>query len=447
MPAQRDCKRSLEFLRKIQLNISGQFLNSHPVKHMTNMKKALILTVFLAAVTAQVLQARGQRFTISGKIDGIVKGDTLRFGRITLPGWEIEHAFDIVVEKDGEFKCKGTQEHDQFYLMEYFPADGAAPVCDRMGKNMVISGGDHITMDGTRDEVYYCTLGGGIYKDPALSAYLRASDSLDTARGSYARKIEEANAAGDHETAAMYGEKFNTFYNGNPGVERVRKLRKEYFDSNTGGNIFTLVEYISSMDYTPIETLKKQFDGFSRETRDSWYGKVYQKRMNSVEAISIGNQAPDFTLTMTDGSTVSKDGFSGKYLLIYHWGMCPGSLSIDRYVQDLFSKYRDRGLEVIGITESMQEIRDIWEKTKEGSSIPSLGIDDFKATLNGMLNHPWPDAELDTGHPENRKVSDMFLISGWPFFIFIGPDGKILARDFSEAFDQAKKILEEKFGE
>lgn len=124
----------------------------------------------------------------------------------------------------------------------------------------------------------------------------------------------------------MYGEKFNTFYNGNPGVERVRKLRKEYFDSNTGGNIFTLVEYISSMDYTPIETLKKQFDGFSRETRDSWYGKVYQKRMNSVEAISIGNQAPDFTLTMTDGSTVSKDGFSGKYLLIYHWGMCPGSL-------------------------------------------------------------------------------------------------------------------------
>lgn len=41
----------------------------------------------------------------------------------------------------------------------------------------------------------------------------------------------------------------------------------------------------------------------------------------------------------------------------------------------------------------------------------------------------------------------MFLISGWPFFIFIGPDGKILARDFSEAFGQAKKILEEKFGE
>ena len=61
-----------------------------------------------------------------------------------------------MVEKDGEFKYKGTQEHDQFYLMEYFPADGAAPVCDRMGKDMVISGGDHITMDGTRDEIYYC---------------------------------------------------------------------------------------------------------------------------------------------------------------------------------------------------------------------------------------------------------------------------------------------------
>ena len=411
------------------------------------MKKALILAAFLAAAASQGLQAREQRFTISGKIDGIVKGDTLRFERITLPGWDSEPAFDVVVEKDGVFKFKGTQEHDQFYLMEYFPADGAAPVCDRMGKTLVIAGGDHITMDGTRENIYYCTLGGGIYKDPALSSYLFASDSLDSIRGSYARKIEEANAAGDHETAAMYGEKFNTFYNGNPGAERVSKLRKGYFDANTEGNIFTLVEYIQSMDYTPIETLKKQSDGFCRETMDSWYGKVYEKRMNAVEAISIGNQAPDFTLTMTDGSTVSKDGFSGKYLLIYHWGMCPGSLSIDRYVQDLFSKYRDRGLEVIGITESMQEIRDIWEKTKEGSSIPSLGIDDFKATLDGMLNHPWPDAELETDHPENKQVSDIFLISGWPFFVFIGPNGKILARDYSEAFYQAKQILEEKFGE
>ena len=127
--------------------------------------------------------------------------------------------------------------------------------------------------------------------------------------------------------------------------------------------------------------------------------------------------------------------------------MCPGSLHIDRYVQDLYSRYHGRGLEVIGITESVQKIYNIWEETEEGASVPSLGIDDLKATLDGMLNHPWPDAELETGHPENRQVSDMFLISGWPFFIFIGPDGKILARDFSEAFGQARKILEEKFGE
>lgn len=62
---------------------------------MTNMKKALIFTVFLVAATVQGLQARGQKFTISGKIDGIVKGDTLRFRRITLPGWATGQAFDM----------------------------------------------------------------------------------------------------------------------------------------------------------------------------------------------------------------------------------------------------------------------------------------------------------------------------------------------------------------
>lgn len=74
------------YFRAIPKFVSGK-------KYMTNMKKALILTVFLVTATVQGLQARGQKFTISGKIDGIEKGDTLRFRRITLPGWATGQAF------------------------------------------------------------------------------------------------------------------------------------------------------------------------------------------------------------------------------------------------------------------------------------------------------------------------------------------------------------------
>ena len=56
--------------------------------------------------------AQEQRFTVSGNIDGLEKGDTLRFRQIILPGWKDGDTFDIVLEKDGRFKYKGAQEHD-----------------------------------------------------------------------------------------------------------------------------------------------------------------------------------------------------------------------------------------------------------------------------------------------------------------------------------------------
>ena len=40
-------------------------------------------------------------------------------------------------------------------------------------------------------------------------------------------------------------------------------------------------------------------------------------------------------------------------------------------------------------------------------------------------------------------MSETYRISGWPFFILIDPDGTLLARNFTEAFSEAKKILKE----
>ena len=141
--------------------------------------------------------------------------------------------------------------------------------------------------------------------------------------------------------------------------------------------------------------------------------------LSRLEAIAVGRQAPDFTLSLTDGTTVSKDDFKGKYLPIYHWGMCPGSMQIDPEVRALYGKYNGKGLSVIGLTESIDEFRNFAEGIPEGSSSPS----------------------------KNQETADTFLITGWPYFILIGPDGSILARDFHNAFYQAKTILDDRLGE
>lgn len=71
----------------------------------------------------------------------------------------------------------------------------------------------------------------------------------------------------------------------------------------------------------------------------------------------------------------------------------------------------------------------------------------MRPVLAGMLEHGWIEAELETGHPENRQIMETYAIEGWPFFVLIGPDGTILARNYTNAFYQAKKILDKELAE
>lgn len=408
-------------------------------------KTALAMAVALACGIPTAAQE--QKFTVSGNIDGLEKGDTLRFRQIILPGWKDGDTFDIVLGKDGRFKYKGAQEHDMYYIMEYHPVNGSAPECDRSGKAMIIAGNDHIKFRGSRDHIYYCTLEGGVYDDPALAECMAVEDSVGAARGDIMRRLSEANASGDSEAAQKAGEEFNCFYNNNPGADRSKRLWEKYFKDNPQGNSYILVERLQEMSYTPIDEAKKDYDAYSPEVKESYYGKASAELLSRLEAIAVGRQAPDFTLSLTDGTTVSKDDFKGKYLLIYHWGMCPGSMQIDPEVRALYGKYNGKGLSVIGLTESIDEFRNFAEGIPEDSSSPSIGIDDLKARVTEMLNHPWKEAETKTGRPENQETADTFLITGWPYFILIGPDGSILARDFHNAFHQAKTILDDRLGE
>ena len=61
------------------------------------MKRLSVLLLFASLVFCGTADA-GQPFTLSGRIDGLEPGDTLRFERILLPEWDREFAFDVVVE-------------------------------------------------------------------------------------------------------------------------------------------------------------------------------------------------------------------------------------------------------------------------------------------------------------------------------------------------------------
>lgn len=405
------------------------------------MKIARMMAIALLSASAMACTAQKSNFTIIGDITGLQIGDTIEFSTIDLPSWKDSTAFTIIVDDTTGFSYRGNLEHDQYFIFTYTTNEGKEIVADRRGQTFIVRPGDTITFTGERENVYYSKISGGIYDEPQLAEYLRADDSLGLVRGSYMRRLEEARAAGD--TAEMYrwGDAFNAFYNGNPGLERVQALRRAYIDSNRQGTLFLLVQRLPDIGYEPIDEMKQAYDNYSDQIKESWYGKKTADFIAQMEAIAPGRPAPDFELVTVAGDTITKETYTGKYLLFYHWGLCPGSIYIDKFVCEFYDLYREKGVEVVGLTESIATIRELYEQNLDNPHAA-----DLNATLGNMLKHKWTEVELETEYPENKKMSETYRISGWPFFVFIGPDGTLLARNFTEAFYEAKQILEEEFG-
>lgn len=405
------------------------------------MKKTrlFLLSLFLLLVAAA--NAQKPNLTIIGDISGLQKGDTITISTIDLPAFEDSVVSTIVVNDTAGFTYRAYIAHDQYFELTYKTNMGKELPADRSGKLFIAQPGDTLTLTGERETIYYSRLSGGIYDEPRLAEYLRVEDSLGAIRGGYARNMEMALAEKDTIAVRKWTEAFNNFYHINPGIERRNALEAKYRNANPQGTLFLLVERLPHLSYMPIEEAKRMYAQYSDEIKRSWYGRKTAKFMKEMEPLALGNPAPDFKLVTMDGDTITNDTFAGKYLLFYHWGLCPGSIQIDKYVCELHDRYKGKGLEVVGLTESVAVIKRLYEST-----LGSPDDAELNATLGNMLKHPWKEVELETNYPDNQKMADTYHITGWPFFVLLSPKGTLLARNFSVAFNEARRILEKELG-
>ena len=177
----------------------------------------------------------------------------------------------------------------------------------------------------------------------------------------------------------------------------------------------------------------------NNEAKSSYFGKILKQEIDKIALLQPGNKAPDFHLIALGGKEISLSSCKGSYVLIYHWGLCPGSLIIDKEVIELYNKFKAH-LIIIGITDKIDYIKSLYEKIAPNTTLMNI---ELKPVLKNMLVHPWFDAEKTNG---NEKIENDYAFGGLPYFVFISPDGKIIARDFHKAFYTAKERMEAEFG-
>lgn len=152
------------------------------------------------------------------------------------------------------------------------------------------------------------------------------------------------------------------------------------------------------MAYRPLAESRAFYESLSEELKSSYFGGVYADFLQRMESLAVGQPAPDFLLVTTRGEAISKADFAGGYVLFYHWGMCPGSIWIDGQVRDLYAAYKDRGLRMVGLTESVDTIRRVYEGLPDDESAAGM-----RSALAGMLAHGWPEIEVEIDRPENGR--------------------------------------------
>lgn len=380
------------------------------------MKYPLNLTLFLLLVIAC---RPVDTFTVSGRLQGLNAGDTLRFDTYTLPFYEPISADTFIVAENNTIDITIEAHHTIYGLLQYAPRAGK--VWGNNSAEIIARPGDNIEIHGSIDYLKCARLKGGLYDDTAVARYLDTTREMDSLETFYERKIACFSESGQSDSAFSYIERFQHM--------KHPKAYKEMRDSltNLADNEYAAYLYLRLTHRKSPEELQERLNRFSPATRESYLGKSLESMLPILNNISEGNKPKDFTLTDKNGNSVSLSDYRGKYLLLFYYGVCGGVFQTDPHLTDIYHEYHDKGLEMLGICRD-GDIAAAYPQLLESPQVQRL------------LTHPYPTIYLTD--EQNAYIGKELFLYATPTVMLIDPEGTTLIRGSHEE-KAIRKLLRE----
>ena len=149
---------------------------------------------------------------------------------------------------------------------------------------------------------------------------------------------------------------------------------------------------------------------------------AFKKAMAEAKPLSVGHEAPDFTIGSMEGKPIKLSDYSGKYVMLDFWASwCGPCVQEMPNVVKQYAAFKDKGLNILGIS-----------------------LDEDKAAWQGAvkrLNMSWPQAsDLKKWEGPTEMA---YRIMAIPSNFIVGPDGKIVAKNLTgpELEDFLKKTF------
>jgi thiol-disulfide isomerase/thioredoxin len=267
------------------------------------------------------------------------------------------------------------------------------------------SASDKLTLQGdAADFTYAPVVSGGFYDNKIVKAYAHVMDSLYKAVMAASDSVRQAELQRD--TAAE--KKFNEEFSRLAGLLEVEEVA---FIKNHPDVMYAAYLYVSTSQWATLKEVQAQYDAFTPELQQSTYGKMIKKNIDKRTLVAAGAQLPDFTVTDIDGKAISSADFKGKYLLLDFWGSwCSWCRKASPKLVKLYNEYKSKNLLMLGL--AWDQNHESWKK--------AIQKDELAWTHANLYDHP--------------AVKELFCISAFPTYIFVSPEGTILAN--SSDFDK-----------
>lgn len=134
----------------------------------------------------------------------------------------------------------------------------------------------------------------------------------------------------------------------------------------------------------------------------------FLKRMEAVKPVSIGQPAPAFEMSSTDGKVIRLADFKGKYVLLDFWASwCGPCRQENPNVVSVFNQFKNKNFTILGV--SLDDDKADWLKA----------IKDDKLTWNHV-------SELKRW---DSPIVNLYKVEGIPASFLLDPQGKIIAKN------------------
>lgn len=369
--------------------------------------KHLILAVFFISSAVITAAAQQAGFTIKGKINGLP--DTAVVELIPSATHKNEKPVASAKVTHGEFVLKGAAREPRLYHLI---------VAGSSGYLELVTAGEKISLEGTVKKqqsgnmTSYDFSGVTVKGSPLTDQYLKKTayrSELDKEYEAYYKNNEAVSAAMSKAHAAKDTAAIDSISK-SAAWAKLSREESEFFktvEDKIKGSILADKDswwgplmMMSQLSYF-TDKEKPLYEAFSKNAKESFYGKLLQKEL--YPPTLEGKKAPAFTLQNEKSEKSDLRAFTAgkKYVLLDFWaswcGPCRKSIP---GLKALYEKYAPQGLQIVSI------------------SIDKNKADWLKAVDEEKL--PWPSF-LD-----RQSVADAFNVKAIPSLFLIDSSGKVV---------------------